>query len=318
MQYYPAPEEVIDMDDLISAVTSAFVDHGAGRSIMPPKSYVGLPGGDFRTMPSYIPSLNTAGVKIVNVHPENRTAGLPTVMALTILLDPPTGKPIAVMNATTLTDLRTGASAAVATRALARKKSGTIGIIGSGRQAESGLLALTHVFEAEEIRVWSRKMRHAELFAEKFTDLPVYAAGIQKAAQADVLLTVTPSKSPLIRDEWIADGAHINAMGADAPGKQELDPKILSRAEVFIDDMNQAVHSGEINVPIRQGIYHEEQIAGTLGEVLNGTARRSSPDTITVFDSTGIAITDLAAAHLAIGKGKTIDLPFLLGTRDEV
>ena len=88
MQYYPAPEEVIEMSDLIAAVESAFIDHGAGRSIMPPKVYVNLPGGDFRTMPSYIPSLQTAGVKIVNVHPENRKAGLPTVMAVTILLDP--------------------------------------------------------------------------------------------------------------------------------------------------------------------------------------------------------------------------------------
>jgi alanine dehydrogenase len=117
-------------------------------------------------MPSYIPSLDVAGVKIVNVHPENRRLGLPTVMALMILLDPPTGEPIAVMNATALTDLRTGASAAVATRALSPVRSGSIGIIGSGRQADSGLVALTRVFDADEVLVWSRTASHAEAFVQ--------------------------------------------------------------------------------------------------------------------------------------------------------
>ncbi|MCA1915204.1 MAG: ornithine cyclodeaminase family protein [Methanospirillum hungatei] len=311
MQYYPAPEEVIEMSDLISAVESAFLDHGAGRSIMPPKVYVNLPGGDFRTMPSYIPSLETAGVKIVNVHPENRKAGLPTVMAVTILLDPPTGTPVAVLNATTLTDLRTGACAAVATRALAHKTSGTLGIIGSGRQAESGLLALSQVFEPEEVLVWSRSASHADEFVQRNSHLPIRSTDIESAAGADVLLTVTPSKTPLIHDAWIADGAHINAMGADAPGKQELDPAILKRADVFVDDMDQAVHSGEVNVPISLGLYSPSEITGTLGRVLTGAIPKPSPGTVTVFDSTGLSITDLAAARLAIGKGRTIDLPFM-------
>ena len=314
MQYYPSPEEVIDMDVLIQAVESAFVDHGTGRSVMPPKVYVDLPGGDFRTMPSYIPSLQTAGVKIVNVHPDNRKAGLPTVMAVTVLLDPPTGRPIAVLNATTLTDLRTGASAAVATRALAQKKKGTLGIIGSGRQANSGIRAIPLVFEPEEVLVWSRTRTNAERFAKNHSHLPVRVSDIETVAGADVLLTVTPSKVPLIKDKWISDGAHINAIGADAPGKQEIDPDILQRAFVIVDDMDQATHSGEVNMPIQKGIYSPSRIAGTLGEVLTGAVRRPSPDEITVFDSTGLSIMDLAAAHLAIGKGKVIDLPFMENT----
>jgi alanine dehydrogenase len=314
MQYYPSPEEVIEMDVLIQAVESAFVDHGTGRSVMPPKVYVDLPGGDFRTMPSYIPSLQTAGVKIVNVHPDNRKAGLPTVMAVTVLLDPPTGRPIAVLNATTLTDLRTGASAAVATRALAQKKKGTLGIIGSGRQANSGIRAIPLVFEPEEVLVWSRTRTNAERFAKNHSHLPVRVSDIETVAGADVLLTVTPSKVPLIKDKWISDGAHINAIGADAPGKQEIDPDILQRAFVIVDDMDQATHSGEVNMPIQKGIYSPSRIAGTLGEVLTGAVRRPSSDEITVFDSTGLSIMDLAAAHLAIGKGKVIDLPFLENT----
>jgi alanine dehydrogenase len=314
MQYYPSPEEVIEMDVLIQAVESAFVDHGTGRSVMPPKVYVDLPGGDFRTMPSYIPSLQTAGVKIVNVHPDNRKAGLPTVMAVTVLLDPPTGRPIAVLNATTLTDLRTGASAAVATRALAQKKKGTLGIIGSGRQANSGIRAIPLVFEPEEVLVWSRTRSNAERFAKNHSHLPVRVSDIETVAGADVLLTVTPSKVPLIKDKWISDGAHINAIGADAPGKQEIDPDILQRAFVIVDDMDQATHSGEVNMPIQKGIYSPSRIAGTLGEVLTGAVRRPFPVEITVFDSTGLSIMDLAAAHLAIGKGKVIDLPFMENT----
>jgi alanine dehydrogenase len=305
---------VIEMDVLIQAVESAFVDHGTGRSVMPPKVYVDLPGGDFRTMPSYIPSLQTAGVKIVNVNPDNRKAGLPTVMAVTVLLDPPTGRPIAVLNATTLTDLRTGASAAVATRALAQKKKGTLGIIGSGRQANSGIRAIPLVFEPEEVLVWSRTRSNAERFAKNHSHLPVRVSDIETVAGADVLLTVTPSKVPLIKDKWISDGAHINAIGADAPGKQEIDPDILQRAFVIVDDMDQATHSGEVNMPIQKGIYSPSRIAGTLGEVLTGAVRRPSSDEITVFDSTGLSIMDLAAAHLAIGKGKVIDLPFLENT----
>lgn len=310
MHYYPVPEDVIEMDEVISAVKSAFIDHGTGSSVMPPKVYVPLPGGDFRTMPSYLPSLDIAGVKIVNVHPDNRSKGLLTVMALTVLLEPQTGKPTAIMNATKLTDLRTGASAAVATEALARKKSGILGIIGSGKQADAGLYALSRVFDAEEVKVWSRTEKNAEQFVSRMKDYPVTATNLEDASDADVLLAVTTSYKPLIQDGWIREGTHINAMGADAPGKQELDPKILNRAQVFVDDYEQATHSGEINVPIHEGLYTRDQISGTLGDVLTGKAQRSGPDAITIFDSTGLSITDLAIAALVPGKGKHIELPF--------
>jgi len=311
MRYYPAPESAIDMPDLIEAVKMAFLDHGNGRCEMPPKSYVSLPGGDFRTMPSYLPSLKTAGVKVVNVHPGNRSQGLPTVMGLTVLLDPPTGKPIAILNATGLTDLRTGAAAAVATHALAPVKEGTLGLIGAGRQARSGLLAIGEVFEIESVNVWSRSQKSAERLAAEFSSLDIRITSIKQAAGSDLLLTTTPSTCPVIMSEWVSDGTHINAIGADAPGKQELDPTLLRRAEIFVDDREQAVHSGEVNVPIKENLLSPENIAGTLGDVLTGRAGRSSREAITIFDSTGIAITDLAAASEAMKRGEYIDLPFL-------
>lgn len=310
MRYYPAPEEVIVFPDLINAVRMAFRDHGTGSCQMPPKSYVMLPGGDFRTMPSYLPSLHIAGVKVVNVHPDNRKVRLPTVMGLTILLDPPTGKPMAILNATGLTDLRTGACAAVATVALAPVKKGTLGIIGAGRQARSGLRAIMEVFDIESVRIWSRNEKTARQMADEFPQLEVTVTSLVQAADANVLLTTTPSTRPLIMNDWIADGTHINAIGADAPGKQELDPQLLTRSQILVDDREQAIHSGEVNVPIRDGLLSSEEISGTLGEVLIGKVQRKDPDIVTIFDSTGIAITDLAAASEALKRGAFIDLPF--------
>ena len=311
MRYYPAPEAVIGMPALIEAVRSAFIDHGNGNFEMPSKIYVSLPGGDFRTMPSYLPGLNIAGVKVVNVHPDNRDQGLPTVMAMTILLDPPTGKPVAILNATGLTDLRTGASAAVATAALAPVNTGTVGIIGAGKQSRSGLKAIAEVFDIQSVRIWSRNPVHAEKMAGEFPEFDFTVTNLERASDSDVILTTTPSTSPLILREWVADGTHINAIGADAPGKQELDPRLLLHAQIFVDDRQQAFHSGEVNVPIRDGILTREEIAGTLGEVLTGKKQRNNPETITIFDSTGIAITDLAVASLALENGPSIELPFL-------
>lgn len=298
------------MPDLIMAVRMAFLDHGNGNCRMPPKNYVSLPGGDFRTMPSYLPSLNAAGVKVVNVHPGNRAQGLPTVMGLTILLDPPTGRPVAILNATGLTNLRTGAAAAVATCALAPEKQGTIGLIGAGQQARSGLLALKEVFEPESIRVWSRSIKTAEHFISEFPEFDIKASSLEHTADSDVLLTTTPSVKPVVLNEWISDGTHINAIGSDAPGKQELDPDLLKRSEIFVDDLEQAIHSGEVNVPIKNGLLSPDAISGTLGEVVNRKKGRTKRDAISIFDSTGIAITDLAAALEALKQGNYIELPF--------
>jgi alanine dehydrogenase len=277
---------------------------------MPSKVYVTLPQGDFRTMPAYIPGLSIAGVKIVNVHPDNPALGLPTVMALTIILDVDTGVPVAILNATHLTDLRTGAAGAVACRYLAPRRSVTLGLVGSGRQAEAQLAHIAEVLAIEELRVWSLVGTDAEHFVEKHRGYDGKAVTLERACDVDVLVTTTPSRTPLIHDAWVHEGTHINAIGADAPGKEELDPSLLLRSSVFVDDIAQAVHSGEVNVPIRDGIFPEERIAGTLGEVVLGKKGRRSPEEITIFDSTGLALQDLAIANLVLELGGGIELPF--------
>jgi alanine dehydrogenase len=311
MQYFSGTGWNLDPGEVNRTVESAFADHGMGLVRMPPKVYITLPGGDFRTMPAYLPSQKIAGVKIVNVHPENPKIGLPTVMALTVILDVATGKPVAVLNATRLTDMRTGAAGAVAAKYLAPKKTVTLGIAGTGRQAEAQVWATAAELEIEKILIWSRNSRHAEEFAKRMDRFDCTSVSLKKACDADVIVTTTPSRTPIIRSEWVHEGMHINAIGADAPGKEELDPALLNRAQVFVDDMAQAVHSGEVNVPIAQGIFRQEAIAGTLGEVVIGRKKRKSADRITIFDSTGLAIQDLAIAAIAMRQGTAIDLPFL-------
>ena len=310
MQYFTDTDMGLDLSQVNLSVESAFSDHGRGLVQMPPKVYITLPVGDFRTMPAYLPSLSIAGVKIVNVHPKNPQIGLPTVMALTIILDLATGQPLAIINATRLTDMRTGAAGAVAAKHLSPKKEIVLGVIGTGRQAEAQVAAISRELKIREIRIWGRNPAHVRKFADRFMEYPCMAVPIEKACDCDVLVTTTPSTTPLIRSEWIHEGTHINAIGADAPGKEELDPALLRRAQVFVDDPAQAIHSGEINVPISRGLYRADEIAGTLGEVVIGNKRRSGPDTITIFDSTGLAIQDLAIAKIAMQHGRKIELPF--------
>jgi alanine dehydrogenase len=310
MRYYYGGDESLDYGEVNRAVEAVFKEHARGHVQMPPKVYITLPHGDFRTMPAYVPALGIAGVKVVNVHPANRAAGLPTVMALTVILDVETGLPKAVINATRLTDMRTGAAGAVAAKYLSAKREVVLGIVGSGRQAEAQVEAISRELAVTGVRVWSREEKNAQAFAERFRNLGATATSLEKACDADVVVTTTPSTKPLVMHEWIRDGTHINAIGADAPGKEELDPLILKRAKVFVDDRPQATHSGEINVPIAKGLFHAHDIAGTLGEVVVGVKGRKGPDEVTVFDSTGLAIQDLAIGKLAMAGGKWVELPF--------
>jgi len=311
IRYYPAPEKDLDVGLVNRAVEAAFAEHGMGNVQMPPKVYVSFANGDFRTMPAYLPAQQIAGVKIVNVHPENPKAGLPTVMATTVILDIATGIPVAILNATGLTDLRTGSAGAIAAKYLSPKRKVVLGVIGSGRQAEAQIAATARELSLKEVKIWSRDRAHAESLAGKFTVLSARAAGLEETCDCDVLVTTTPSRKPVIRDEWIHAGMHINAIGADAPGKEELDPEILHRARVFVDDPAQAFHSGEINVPITKGLFQTWMIAGTLGQIVVGKHRREKPDEITVFDSTGLAIQDLAIAKIAMQGGNYLPLPFV-------
>jgi alanine dehydrogenase len=303
-------EGILSMKEVMNAVEAAFRYKALGRVQMPPKLYVTFPKGDFRTMPCYIPDLGFGGVKVVNVHPENpRKYNLPTVMATIILIEPETGRPLAIMDGTWITDMRTGAAGGVAAKYLARRDSKVIGMVGAGTQARTQLLALTEVFDIGEVRVYSRSLESCERFKKDVAYLGLNISIKGKVEEAvrgcDILVTTTPVTQPIVEDEWVDEGMHINAIGADAPLKEELDPRILRRAKIVVDDIEQACHSGEINVPLSKGIISRADIYAELGEIIAGKkVGRVTDSEITIFDSTGLAIQDIATAAVVYKRAR--------------
>lgn len=297
----PQIEQIFEMRDYIAAVEEAFKLYGEGKVQMPPKVYLSFPKGDLRCMPVYIPSLNIAGVKNVNVHPANRD--LPTVMATITLVDPETGFPVAIMDGTLITKMRTGAAGAVAAKYLSRENSKTAAFIGTGVQARTqleGLLVvrpgISKIF-AYDVDAASTENFVRDVQARHALDAEG-AESVEKAvAEADIVTTTTPVRSPLIKARYIRKGTHINAIGADAPGKQELEIELLKRAQVVIDNWEQSSHAGEINVAVSKNIIKREDICADIGEIVTGKKTgRADSEQITIFDSTGLAIQDIYSA----------------------
>jgi alanine dehydrogenase len=299
-------QQLVTLREVIEIVEEAFRQKGEGKVQMPPKLYVSFEKGDFRTMPAYLPVMGAAGVKVVNVHPQNPLLNLPTVMATIFLLDAETGAPLAIMDGTWITAARTGAAGAIAAKYLARRNSKRVGIVGAGVQARYQLLALAELMKVEEVKVASRE--RASIYAAEMRQrgFEVEVGTIAEVARsADILVTTTPVTQPIVMNRDIGGGTHINAIGADAPGKEELDPLILKRAKIVVDDYEQACHSGEVNVPLSRGLLRREEIYGELGEIVAGKKRgRESEKEITVFDSTGLAIQDVAVAWAVYKKAE--------------
>ena len=300
---------LLTMPEAIVAVENAFVLHGKGQVQMPPKIYLDFKpyDGDLRAMPAYLyPPVEAAGVKIVNSTPSNPAKGLPAVAGLMVLSDPRTGLPLSVMGAATLTAIRTGAAGGIAAKTLARRTSTTVGLVGCGRQAKTQLEALLAHFPIERVFVWGKTVQESDAFCaanKAMGPVLVSVPTAEAASDADIIVTTTPSREPVVHAGWVRPGTHINAIGADAQGKQELDLALLRRSRVVVDEWGQSSHAGEINVAVEHHGYTRADIAGQLGEILTGSKTgRLSPDDITIFDSTGLAIQDVAVARLVYDK----------------
>lgn len=317
-------KQLIEMKEVIESVETAYSMHAARKVQMPAKKYLFFKkyNGDLRIMPCFIKNIDEAGVKCVNVHPDNPLEhNLPTVMGVIELFDPQTGFPLSVMDGTWITNMRTGAAAGVGTKYLARHDSTTLGIIGAGKQAFTQLMALKEVMNIESAKVFCRTCASRENFAkmakEKF-GINVNAVETPQEAvkDVDVIVTVTPANKPILKTEWISEGTHINAMGADAPGKQELESGLLKKSRIFIDCWEQARHSGEINVPVAEGIVTRDDIDAKIGDVITGkNPGRLSDEDITIFDSTGLAVQDIVTAwkvyEKALARGIGSNINFL-------
>jgi alanine dehydrogenase len=296
----------VDILAVIQVIEEVFASLAAGRAqVFPVVSGHGLSEADrFSVKSGLLADRGLVGMKVGTYWPGNRAQGLPNHGSTTFLLDAHTGAPRAAVSATYLTALRTAAADAIAVKHLARAEASSVAVIGAGHQAWYDLLAVAKVRALREVRVWSRNPERAADFARRAQaelGLAATATGIEAAVRsADVVLTVTASRAALVQRDWISAGAHVSAMGADAPGKQELDVNLVAAARLFADVPAQSVVIGEFQAACRAGLVRQEDI-GMLGAVISGTARgRVDAREITIFDSSGIALQDLAVADLAL------------------
>jgi len=290
-------EQAVSPERAVEAVREAFVAYARGEWTMPPKVYVpAYPAGDFRAMPAL--GGGHALLKWVTSFPGNPERGLPTVMGVVLLSDASNGTPVAVLDAGAVTALRTGAAAVLAAETLGRADAETAAVIGTGVNGRA--TARTFVARGRTPWLWDLDEARAGAAAEELGC--AVAPSLDQALAADLVATVTPGREVLLGAGALRPGQHVSLMGADGPGKAEIAVEELARVRVFCDDWEQASHNGDLVHAVEAGAVRQEDVT-ELGAVLAGTAEgRRSPDEATAFDSTGLAIQDLAIALAAVER----------------
>ncbi len=288
----------------VEAVREAFLAYHRGEWTMPPKVYVpAYPAGDFRAMPAL--GAGHASLKWVTSYPGNPARGLPTVMGVVLLSDASDGRLVAVLDAAAVTALRTGAAAVLAAETLGRPE--TAAVIGAGVNGKAA--ARTFLARGQDVQFWDVDTARAEAAAEELG--AGVAASREEALAAERLVTMTPGHEVLLAEGSLRPGQHVSLMGADGPGKAEIAVAELARTRVFCDDWEQASHNGELAHALEAGALAREEVT-ELGAVLAGDAPgRTSDEEITAFDSTGLAIQDLAIALAAMEAADELGLPKL-------
>jgi alanine dehydrogenase len=314
-------QSLLTMSDVNQAIEGAFLAYGNGHWEVPAKIIFSQEqyDGDFGAMPAYCHKPEYIAVKWGGVHNRNPQIGLPTTLTQIILSDPKTAWPLAIAEGAWITEMRTGAAAGIATKFMARPDAGVLAVIGAGAVGRRAAESISRVRSLESVRVASRTLASAQQYAAEMTEklsVPVTAVeSIRSAVQgADIVNIATPARAPLIMADWIEPGTHINAMGADSPGKQELDPRILVQSHIIVDHQTQARIYGEIHQPLQQQLLPESAVAGDIGEVVAGRVPgRQSDSDITVFDGTGMALEDAAVVHLAYRMARERGLGQVIG-----
>lgn len=314
--------ELLPMADCIDAMSEALLSLAKGDAVLPLRTMTWMPdkSGLLGLMPSYLGGPRSLGLKVISYLPKNHGSERDSHQGAVLLFDADTGSLRAVIDASSITAIRTAAVSGLATRLLAREDAGDLALLGSGVQASAHLDAMRTVRKLRRVRVWSLTEERAVRFAkhhEKTLGLPIEAAADpqQAVAGADLICTTTSSREPVLFGKWIAPGAHVNAVGACFAACRELDTEAVVRSRLYVDRRESALaESGDFLIPRSEGAIGDDHILGEIGEILLGSvaARRSSSE-ITLFKSLGIAVEDLAAAHRidsrarALGKGIAID-----------
>lgn len=300
-------EQAVTPERAVEAVREAFVAYARGEWSMPPKVYVpAYPAGDFRAMPAL--GAGHALLKWVTSFPGNPGLGLPTVMGLVLVSDASNGAPRGLLDAAAVTALRTGAAAVLAAETLGRAGAETAAVVGAGVNGRAA--ARTFAARGRSVALWDLDAARATAAADAIGC--EVAASREEALGADLLVTVTPGREVLIGPGSLRPGQHVSLMGADGPGKAEIAVEELARVRVFCDDWEQASHNGDLVHAVEAGVLGREQVT-ELGSVLAGLAEgRRSDDESTAFDSTGLAIQDLAIAVAALERLDELDgVPYL-------
>ncbi len=298
--------KLVSVEDAIDAVEQCFVAMATGdaRNYPVVREVLGYQNAVFGVKTGADVGAPFLGLKAGGYWPNNLAKGLTNHQSATLLFDPETGRASALVSANYLTGVRTGAASAIATKHLSRPEASTLGIIGTGAQSAHQLRATARVRPIARVHAWDPSPHNVAKFAEAVAELGLDFVAEETPEKvvraADVLITVTPSQKALIDSAWVRPGTHISAMGADTKGKQELDPKLVARAAIFVDEAAQAITIGECQHAFAAGLIRESDIRGSIGAVVAGLAEgRRNDDEITLFDGTGVSLQDLVVANLA-------------------
>jgi ornithine cyclodeaminase/alanine dehydrogenase-like protein (mu-crystallin family) len=297
---------LLPMQDCISVMERMFRSLAAGECLQPLRNLLWLPdkSGILGMMPGYASTPEILGIKVITIFHANHTLGLPSHQGVVMLFDAKQGTPLLLLDAATITAIRTAAASALATRLLAREDATRLAILGTGEQAEQHVQAIALVRPLTAITIWGRNEIHAANLAHKLGSMhhiPIFlASSAQEAVEdADIICTVTSSPQPVLMGEWIPEGAHVNAVGSCTPVTRELDTKAVLRSRLYTDRLESLFNeAGEFLIPKKEGFLNETFVQGEIAEVLTGAKQgRTNAADITLFKSLGIAAEDLFAAH---------------------
>jgi alanine dehydrogenase len=321
-------QQAVPMREAIEIVKDAFAQLSAGKAVVPLRTQLPVERHEGVTlfMPAHLSESDDLGVKIVSVFPRNLEMGLPTIFALVIVVEASTGRPVAVMDGTYLTALRTGAASGVATDLLARQDTKVAAIFGAGAQGRTQLLAVCEVRDIETAWVYDTNPQAAERYAQEMAgegrvpaDLQVASSPAEAAREADVICTATTSKTPVFADgdpsgrasgRSLKPGVHINAIGSFTPEMQEIPEQTVGRARIVVDSREACLaETGDLIIPIWKGLITEDHIYAELGEIAAGIkAGRASAEEITLFKSVGNAVQDVSVARAVLTRAETLGL----------
>lgn len=304
-------EQQLTMREAIDAVELAFRQHAQGRTLMPARTTMMLEKsrGSISLMPSYLEEEQIVATKIISIFPTNLSRGLPTSQAHILVNDPRTGNLVALLEASHLTAMRTGAVTGVAAKYLARENAKTAAVLGCGVQGRTQALALTEVRRLDQVRCFDldeakRSQFAIEMAENLMIDVIPMVSGREAVQGADIVVTATTSKAPVLRRDWLSKGTHVSAVGSFYPDHRELDSETVRDAKVVVDSREAALsEAGDIMIPMQEESIRETHIYAELGELVSGQKLgRTAEDDLTVFKSVGLAIQDSAVTALILQK----------------